>query len=124
MKRNWDTIRKILLTVESIPDVSTQLTNSDISDKTGIDIQEASYHCKLMIDAGLIDGSCRDYIGGAGTSCLINRLTWDGHEFLDKIRNENVWNSMKTTLRKNGIDMSFDLAKTLATNIISKLIVG
>ncbi len=122
MKRNWDTIRKILLLIEQTPDPIALIDSREISDNIGIDNDEIAYHCKLMIDAKLIEGECHNY--SSISTCTVKRLTWDGHELLDKIRNEKVWQSIKTDARTKGIDLSLDLLKELATNLISKILIG
>lgn len=48
-------------------------------------------------------------------------LTWQGYEFLDKIRNDGVWNKVKSTIKAKGIDLSFDLIKTVSTTAIKSL---
>jgi hypothetical protein len=103
MKRNWDTVRRILIAVEQLPDEASQISSHELQ---GIDPDEAAYHMRLMRDAGLITGGCREALGPAW--CYATGLTWNGHEFLDRIRNDGTWNRIKTTVRERGADMSFD----------------
>lgn len=109
MKRNWDTVRRILLAVEQLPDENSQIDSHEL---TGIDPVEAAYHMRLMRDAGLILGGCRDAIGPAW--CYATGLTWAGHEFLDRIRSDTAWNRIKKTAREKSLDMSFDSIVALA----------
>jgi hypothetical protein len=44
-------------------------------------------------------------------------LTWEGHELLDAIKNDTVWNKTKDTFISKGLSMTFDLVKTMATKI-------
>lgn len=103
MKRNWDTVRRILLAIEQLPDENSQLGSSEIQ---GIDPDEAAYHMRLMVDAGFINGGCRHAMGPAW--CYATSLTWNGHEFLDRIRSDTQWNRIKSSIREKGMDMSFE----------------
>ena len=49
----------------------------------------------------------------------VTGLTWQGHEFLDKIRNDTLWQKVKATVQSKSLDLSFDVIKTVATNLIS-----
>lgn len=109
MKRNWDTIRRILLAVEQLPDENSQINSHELS---GIDPVEAAYHMRLLRDAGLIEGGCRKATGP--TWCYATGLTWAGHEFLDRIRTDTAWNRIKTTARDKSLDMSFDTLMAVA----------
>lgn len=55
MKRNWDTVRALLIAVESITDEHAVLNSQQVS---GVDAVTATYHLRLMIEAGLIEGRC------------------------------------------------------------------
>lgn len=48
-------------------------------------------------------------------------LTWLGHEFLDKIRNETAWNKIKNIVKSKGVDMSFDVIKIVGQIVITLL---
>jgi len=123
MKRNWEVIRKTLVAIEDLTEANSAITNYEIAEKTAYDPTTVSYHLKLLIDAKLIEGSCSDTLGNnAPTTCVIKRLTWDGHEFLDNIKSDTVWATIKRTAAEKGIELSLNTVTTLATNIIGKLI--
>ena len=117
MKRNWDVIRKIMIKLEAIPTESGQLESDDIH---GVDNETAFYHMRMMIEAGLAVGDCPETLGECEGYLL--RLTWDGHEFLDSIRRDAVWNKIKETAKKKSIDLSVYTIKTAAKAIISNLL--
>lgn len=117
MKRNWDLIRKILIKLEEKADSTSWLESSDIK---GYDSQTVAYHYKLLKNARLIDAldiSSLEEEDFAATS-----LTWQGHEFLDKIRNDSVWNKVKSTVQSKSLDLSFDVIKTVASSIIGAML--
>lgn len=122
MKRNWDTIRKNLKTIESLTNHCSTITNSEVAEKNGVEIGECTYHIKLLLDAGLIEGQCSDYQGDVGSACFIQRLTWEGHEFLDQIKSDTVWAKVKQTASQQGLELTLGLVGKLAVKIIDQLI--
>ena len=120
MKRNWDTIRKILLKLEEIPDESGVLESGDL---VGIDNEAAVYHMRLLIEAGLAVGGVPDMLNGPSYGHLL-RLTWEGHELLDKIRRDTVWNKIKETARTKGVDLSVEVVKVVGGLVISRMMGG
>lgn len=117
MKRNWDLVRKILIKLEEKANSTSWLESSDIK---GYDSITVIYHYKLLKNAGLIEAMNISSIESedfAATS-----LTWQGHEFLDKIRNDNVWNKVKSTVQSKSLDLSFDVIKQVATATISAML--
>ena len=98
MRRDMELVRKILLYVEAKGDGSSGLIQIDDYEQTLID-----YHVDIMIDAGLLKG--KPLRGG---NRVLNHgviLTWDGHDFLDSIKNENVWNKIKGSIRDKGLEL-------------------
>jgi len=117
MKRNWDLIRSILLKLESQAEARGSLSPDGF---TGFDSEAVSYHFKLLQSAGLIEAI--DYSSLNELSLVARSLTWQGHEFLDKIRNDTVWNSLKTTIKSKSLDLSLDTIKQVAQTIISQML--
>ncbi|QLB18700.1 DUF2513 domain-containing protein [Mannheimia granulomatis] len=117
MKRNWDLIRKILLKLEEKADSTSWLESTDIK---GYDAKTVAYHYKLLNNAGLIEAI--DISSLEEEDFSATSLTWQGHEFLDKIRNDSVWNKVKSTVQSKSLDLSFDVIKTVATKIITAMI--
>ncbi|MBA1276174.1 MULTISPECIES: DUF2513 domain-containing protein [Pseudomonadaceae] len=121
MKRNWDTIREILTRLEDLPDTDSML---DLSDFPEDGRYEYSYHVELLIEAGIVEGQMSRTLGRGPTHFFARRLTWPGHEFLDSIRSDTVWNKTKKTFAAKGIDMTFDLVRSVASDISLALIRG
>lgn len=116
MKRNWDLVRKILLKLEQKADDS-ELSSENIR---GYDRITVSYHYKPLSQAGLIEVVDTSSIDEDDYSAL--SLTWQGHEFLDKVRNDSVWNKVKSTVQSKSLDLSFDVIKQVATATISAML--
>lgn len=114
MKRNWDTIREILTKLEDV------IPEEDCLQLSGFPIERASeisYHMELLLEAGLVKGQLLEEFGSDSEDFLVTRLTWDGHEFLDAIRNDTVWQKTKKSFVSGGISMTFDLVKSVAAEI-------
>ena len=121
MKRDWDTIRDLLTRLENLPDTDALLRLSDFPADRKF---ETSYHMELLIEAGLVEGQMSRTLGGGPTDFFARRLTWPGHEFLDAVRSDTVWNKTKKVFATNGITMTFDLVKSVAADIAVALVKG
>ena len=119
MKRDWDTIREILTTLEdnTLPNNILQLSDFPSAQTANI-----SYHAELLLEAGLVDGEMQKTIGRGAHGVFITRLTWHGHEFLDAINNDTVWEKTKKSFTNSGISMTFELIKSVATDTASSLV--
>jgi hypothetical protein len=114
MERNWDMIREILIKFEELgPETGAIQLSAFPPEKA----YEYSYHMELLIEAGLIDGQMVKTMGRHAQGFLARRLTWEGHEFLDAIRSDTVWNKTKKSFVKGGLSMTFDLVKGVATDV-------
>jgi hypothetical protein len=117
MKRDWDCIRAILLGLEGLGDESARLGSNAVA---GFDGQTSAYHISLMIDAGLIEGTCITPAGSDDTKfCYAFRMTWAGHELLDAIRSNSIWHSVKSAAREKGLSLTFDIVKALAAHVVT-----
>lgn len=105
MRRNIDLIRLILLDLEKEIEVDLSPYSDD----------EVNYHKALLIEAGLLEGklhySSRTPKRDIPDSVIINRITWDGHEFLDKARSDTVWSKAKLLVKEKGLSLSIDVVK-------------
>jgi hypothetical protein len=108
MKRDWDLLRSILIDVESCEEaLPVVFTNKkykatyggnhylrEISDQEFNKVRE---HVLLLGDQNL--AKIRDLDGGF----VVDRLTMEGHDFLDASRDESRWkNAMKKIEEKGG----------------------
>lgn len=114
MTRDWNIIREILSELETKPSNKHTLKLGDFPKEKKA---EYSYNVEILMEAGLIHGSMSQTIGPNVNNFIASRLTWQGHEFLDAIRSDTVWEKTKQSFLKQGISMTFDLIKTVATDI-------
>ena len=61
-------------------------------------------------------------IGPEINGFYITRLTWYGHEFLDAINNDTVWEKTKKSFASSGVSMTFELVKSVATDAASSIV--
>jgi hypothetical protein len=103
MKRDMELIRTILNEIE---EQTGPPTNHKIS-IDGYDDAIIAAHIELLIEAGLIKGKVmRNPAGVQGA--LVERLTWDGYEFVNVSRDKN-WKKAKELLLSHGVSITFDL---------------
>lgn len=111
MQRNWEVIRELLTRVEECTLPSDMVRLSSFPQERAA---EVSYHMVLLIEAGLVKGQVSQTIGPEVKDFFAQRLTWGGHEFLDAIRSDTVWQKTKKTFVEQGVSMTFDLVKAVA----------
>jgi hypothetical protein len=105
-----DTARNILLEAEKAPpnrspDVNLPQLQPD----------EMIEYIELLNEAGLLEAKMmRSSMGGARNyRATIERLTYEGHQFLAAARNETLWNRAKSHVLKSGGAMTIEVLKSL-----------
>ena len=113
MKRDWELIRLILLEIESLPP-NKFLFPQQIK---GFPPEVVSYHFRILKEAGLIVAECNHW-------CIAKSLTWEGYEFLDRIRENSIWNKIGNLAVNKGISLSFESIKELFKLALKEIIGG
>ena len=113
MKRDMDVVREILLATESAGPGG--LSSNVIA--TGSNQDVVAYNAELLVEAGMLRGEVVRYIGSVAPNVCIQRLTWDGHDFLDAIRDDTVWNETKVALLDTAGTAALEVVKALAVSI-------
>ena len=98
MKRDMDLIRKILFEVEKAPYSGPDWIDLEIE---GHSRGEISYQVLLLWEAGLIEGVDAS---GRGSDYRPIRLTWDGHEFLEAVKDDTRWAKVKNAMAHDDYD--------------------
>jgi hypothetical protein len=117
MKRDMDLIRTLLLTIEAGEHgiVAKQI------EIPGYTQEQINYHAYLLGEAGLANTNDVTSHGSKSPEALIYSLTWEGHEFIDSIRENNIWNQAKDKISKVG-GASLPVWTALLTELIKKAI--
>lgn len=109
MKMDIELIRKILLAAES------GNTNGSIDGHSN-DILKR--HRMLAIEKGLLDGVVLNpHKSEIPPDVQVNKLTFDGHQFLNDIRNETRWNKLKRIIADTGQQVSIEYIKQVLSNM-------
>jgi len=112
MTRDMDLIRELLLAVEAFP---TGYGEALVI--VGRSETEVGYHLKLLLEAGYIEGHDVATHGHDGPRVLPSRMTWEGHDFLDAIRDEGVWKKVQEKLLAVGGQTTLVILKELALSV-------
>lgn len=122
MKRDMDLVRDILLFLEERNSpASIQPEMLPIEGRSGADIQ---YHLNLIYQAGFINGEpTKSSTSDRLISVLPFDLTWRGHEFLDTVRDPEIWRRAKAGAASAGtasIEFIWSMAKALIGSAIKE----
>lgn len=102
MKLNYDVIKSVLGYIESISDGQKNfIFEGDESLKevsSTIPPEEISYHLNLLIEEGFVKGQI-----GMDSYVIID-LNLSGHQLLEAMRNDTLWNKIKSGLKGAGIE--------------------
>ena len=104
MKRDFELVRNLLLNIEG--------EKVDISSYTE---EQILYHKALLLRRGLAEGPEPRYSGRKSSEIpdrvVIHRLTWEGHDFIDAIRDEERWREAKDWISGAGKILTLETLK-------------
>ncbi len=83
----------------------------DLPEVNARDVKEVLHHIAILKDASLVEGEVHSNSDGQIIVGQIFRLTWQGHEFLDVMRNDSVWKKAKAHVLKSGASWTFEILK-------------
>ena len=117
MKRDLDLIRDMMLRIEACHPKDGKITSETFKDLCD-DEEKVAFHLFLLYDVGFIVAEpvshskmrCSDYI--------VEYLTFIGCDYLDSIRDQSVWNSIKEKLRRIGGNATLDILTDLASSLL------
>lgn len=134
LKLNYDCIRDVLLVLEENLTIEVEETEDGafysynyLDTDDVLNINSLSKYSKYDIIYSVVKLSEACYIntsdisGDDLTEFIISDITYSGHEFLQSIKSETVWNDVKNVSKKVG-SMSFPIISSIAGNVISKII--
>ena len=121
MKRDMDLIRELLLKLEALPmrpgGIVSITPDAEEIAVAGYDAAQIDYHFGQIRQAGFIDEGGARPMRGIGFRCL----TWAGHDFLDSVRDPEIWAKTKKGAAAAG-GFTVDLLKDLAKGLVKKQI--
>ena len=117
MQRNMELIRQLLIGMEGEPSTQYDFNVEHVDDL------EKWHNIDLLVQANLITGVqvhwAADGTGSYAHTKGLVALTWEGHEFLDAVRNDSVWRQAGEKARAGGLDMqnlTFEMIKALCVS--------
>ncbi len=119
MKRDFELVRKLLLFFEE----RETPERIDVPPIEGYEEFTIKTHLVLLHDAGLL--RCEPVTSSTSDRVIYVipfELTWEGHEFLGKIRDDKVWNKIKTVISSKGGSLVFSVINRLATHFATEAI--
>ena len=135
MKRDMDLIREVLLDLEQLtPDLSDPnfgFNHETTAQRLGTTHDLLTQHLNLLYQAGFVEGWVkRGKIAASGSQrtqvdhdyidfVMPRGITWTGYEFLDKVRDPEIWRRTKAGALKIG-SFGLDTIKELATGYIKQ----
>jgi hypothetical protein len=111
VKRDWDVVRAILTEVEALSPQERHSFTYGLGEACATHDPATSEHALLLYRAGYLAGIPIDVYGCS--AIMSPELTWAGHDLLDTIRSNAVWERIKTLSQEKGIELTFDAVKTL-----------
>ncbi|MDO8586310.1 MAG: DUF2513 domain-containing protein [Armatimonadota bacterium] len=116
MKRDMELVRKLLLYIEDNHKYKPlHSQHVEIGDHSK---QEIGYHLKIMAQGDLIDVQDITAMGHQAHRYFTDGITWCGHDFLDAVRDDNVWSHTKEAFKPVG-SASFEVVKSVAIAYVS-----
>ena len=118
--RDMDLIRDILLVTENKCEADSFYTFED-GLFAGFTEEEIYMHSKLLFEKGFL----RKTPQTLSYSVCVSGLTWEGYDFLDSVRDPEIWRKTKETANKAGgftIDILGGIAKGLIKTQVEKYI--
>lgn len=127
MKIDHDYLKKMLEAVEAVP--APIFYVRDFGD-AGLDYrdQQFIFHLGILDDLGFVvkaDGKTgfglqRSADGNASWSIIPLRLTAQGHDFIEALKNKEVWATLKKDFKDASISTRWDVSKKLLDGFAKK----
>ena len=114
MQRDLDLIREILLTVEA-SGPSDYIYEHHIADH---EHNIVCAHMELLIEGGYAVGNPDHDAAGGYVGAYIARLTMEGHDYLDSVRDPQIYRETKSRLEKVGGAASLAVVKEVAKTVV------
>ena len=107
MKLNYDCVRSVLLTVEKSKTIDEELNLNPLAVETIFEQlpkhedSEILYTIEKLKEAGYINAALH-FAAGHFIDGTVSSITYSGHEYLDNIREPEVWRKVKAMLKNAG----------------------
>ena len=118
MKLNHDCVRDTMLYLENNLELNERTESYFIASKlNSFEIDDVIYSIRKLVEADYISANPISTIDGP--SYIISALTWQGHQFLDNVREPDVWSKAKSKASVVG-QVSIPILSQVASSVITK----
>ena len=120
MKLNQDCVRDLLLFLEenlglgSFINISSDFHEDALSNYSANDL---IYTAQKLLEADYIDAKIMHFMGTNIPSVRISSITYQGHQFLDNIRDNSIWKSTKDKASKVA-SVSLPIIQQIASSLV------
>lgn len=118
MTRDMELIRKLLIFFDEKEGPEC----IEVPPIPGYDELPIKYHLVLLYDAGYLRcETVRSTSSDRVIYVIPFELTWEGHEFLERVRDPHIWDEVMDSVKQHGFaSASVDFIKKLADTAIRK----
>lgn len=120
MKLNHECVRDILLYIEDNLFYGYYIVIADIELKN-YSKEELLYTADKLLEAEFLIGNKRNTLNATLPDIRITSISWNGHQFLDNIRDDGIWKDTKKVLSKFS-SVSLNFVGNVASQVIATLI--
>ena len=117
MKRDLDLIRDMMLRIEACHPKDGKITSETFKDLCD-DEEKVAFHLFLLYDVGFIVAEPVNHSKMRCSDYIVEYPTFIGCDYLDSIRDQSVWNSIKEKLRRIGGNATLDILTDLASSLL------
>lgn len=125
MKRNWDVFKEILRHIEDASFSEWISSGAYKNDALTADKDVLLGHLELLLDAELVKHAevLRDEQGQfARWDFRGIYITMQGHDLLDAMRNNTLWNRLKSHIARAGLSLTWESIKVALPMVISEVL--
>ena len=114
MERDLDLVRGMLLGVEKAG-TPTEIMALGLEET---DFQVLAYHAQILVEAGLLKARIT-WVDNSDlpVSVVVERLTWEGHDYLDAVRDDGIWVKTRALVRERAGVAALEVVKSVAIAI-------
>ena len=129
MKINYDCVRALLLCLENELEFDDEFRYPELKFDKVCEIipdyspQDIAYSTLMLSEA--------DYINvlivpgdNKFNGAIYTGITFEGHQYLDSIRSDKVWDKIKKKLSTEGVSLTLQIVKNVATSTITNSLLG
>ena len=117
MKLKKECVRDVLKYLENNLQYNSYISANEIKIKK-YSIEDILYTCEKLSEAGFINVKIQKFITDEKPLIMIFSISYEGHQFLDNIRSNEIWKQTKATMEEVG-SFSINVMSQVASNLIS-----